>query len=220
MGPLVGPAIGAGISFLGSLFGGRPKVAGVDPLTNQAVNNWQQMIGYGNTGMGALAGDPAAVGRMMNPYNETLNPFWDMLRQRGLSTLGSQATLQGAFGGDRHAVAEGSMLADVNNDQAAQRYGEFTNAMGRAGELAYMGMGANNSLFGAGDYLRNVRQQQLNGKYRNPFGAAIGGAMIGSSLFPGSRANTAGAIPGDTSGWPGTGPGFDPNGGFCQLFGC
>lgn len=202
MGPFVGPAIGAGIGFLGSIFGGKPKIAGVDPLTNQAIGNWQNMIGYGNTGMGAMAGDPGAIGKMMNPYSETMNPFWDMLRQRGQSQIGSQATLQGAFGGDRHAIAEGQMMGDVNMGQAAQQYGEFNNAMGRAGQLAYMGMGANQGLFGAGDYLRNIKQQQLNGKYRNPFGAALGGAMIGGSLFPGSP-----GLPGapDTSG-------FDPSG--------
>lgn len=223
--PLVAPLVGAGIGFLGSLFGGRPKVAGVDPLTNDAIANWKQMIGYGNTGFDALSGDPNAVARMMNPYDQTMNPFWDMLRQRGLSQVGSNATLQGAFGGDRHAISEGQMLADVNNGQAAQRYGEFGNAMNRAGLLANFGFGANQDLYGASQYLRDVRQQQLNGQYRNPFGAAIGGAMIGASLFPGNNSNspqygaTAPGIPGDTSGFPGTGSTFDPNKGFCQLFG-
>lgn len=201
MGPLIGPAIGAGIGFLGSIFGGRPKVAGVDPLTNDAIANWKQMMGYGNTGFGALSGNQADVSQMMNPYNETMNPFWDMLRQKGLSTVGSQATLQGAYGGDRHAISEGQMLGDVNNAQAGQRYGEFNNVMDRARFLAGAGADANQNLFGAGDYLRNIKQAQLTGKYRNPFGAAMGGAMIGSSLFPGSP-----GIPGapDTSG-------FDPS---------
>lgn len=198
-GPLVGPLVGAGIGFLGSLFGGRPKVAGIDPLTDQAQSNWQNIIGYGNTGFGALSGDPEAVRRMMNPYNETLNPFWDMLRQRSLSTAGSQATLQGAYGGDRHALVEGSALADVANAQAAQRYGEFENAMGRAGQLASFGYGANSKLDELARYRREVRQQQLTGKYRNPFGAAIGGAMIGGGLFPGSgipgAPNTGGYVP-------------------------
>ena len=201
MGPLAGPLIGAGIGFLGSIFGGRPKVAGVDPLTNQAIGNWQNMIGYGNTGFGALSGNSADVTKMMNPYSDTMNPFWDMLRQKGLSAVGSQATLQGAFGGDRHAIAEGQMLGDVNMGQADQRYKEFEAAMACVGFLANVGMGANQNLFGAGDYLRNVKQAQLTGKYRNPFGAALGGAMIGSSLFPGSPGLPAAP---DTSG-------FDPS---------
>lgn len=199
-GPLVGPLVGAGIGFLGSIFGGRPKVAGVDPLTNEAIGNWRQMLGYGNTGMGAMAGDADAIARMMNPYNETMNPFWDMLRQKGLSTVGSQATLQNAFGGSRHGVAEGQMLGDVAMGQAAQRYGEFDSAMARANQLAQFGYGANANLFDASRYLRDVKQQQLQGKYRNPFGGALSGAMIGASLFPGA------SIPGapDTSG-------FDPS---------
>lgn len=201
MGPIAGPLIGAGIGFLGSIFGGKPPVAGVDPLTNEAIGNWKNMVGYGNTGFGALSGNSGDVSRMMNPYSDTMNPFWDMLRQKGLSTVGSQATLQGAFGGDRHAIAEGQMMGDINMGQADQRYKEFEAAMGRAGFLANAGMGANQNLYGASKYLRDVRQQQMNGKYSNPFGAAMGGAMIGSSLFPGSP-----GLPGapDTSG-------FDPS---------
>lgn len=207
MGPLVGPGIGAGLGFLGSIFGGGPKVAGVDPLTNEAIANWKNILGYGNTGFAAMSGDPAAVQRMMNPYNETMNPFWDMMREKSLSSIGSQATLQGAFGGSRHAVTEGQALGDVASAQAAQRYGEFDSAMGRAGQLAAFGYGANAQLGQAGQYLRDVRQQQMNGRYRNPFGAAIGGAMIGHSLFPGNR--LPGAV--DTSGYdPSILQGFPP----------
>jgi len=199
-GPLVGPLVGAGIGFLGNLFGGRPKVAGVDPLTNEAISNWQNMLRYGNIGFDAMSGNSDAIARMMNPYNETLNPFWDMLTQRGLATTGSQAALHGAFGGDRHALTEGEMLSNITNARAGQRYGEFNNAMGRASELANFGFGANANLFDASKYLREVRQQQLSGRYRNPFGGAIGGAMIGASLFPGN------GIPGPVD----TG-GFDPS---------
>lgn len=182
---LAGAGIGAGIGFLGSIFGGRPKVAGADPATLEAMNNWRSMVGYGNQGMGALTGNPEDVQRFMNPYDETMNPFWDMLRQKSLSTAGANATMQGAFGGARHGVAEGQGLADVAMGQAGQRYGEFGNAMGRAMGVANLGFGANQGLFQGGDYLRQIAQQRLNGR-PNPFGAALGGAMIGSSLFPGS----------------------------------
>lgn len=143
-----------------------PTVAGVSDLTPEAAQRWQGLANFGMTGAGAMAGDPTAIASMMNPYLATMNPYWDQQRQSALSAVGDQATRAGAFGGGRHGVAEGQALADIGNAQAAQQYGAFEAAMGRAGQLANLGLSANAAQFGAGDYFRNVQQQQLDDNYK------------------------------------------------------
>lgn len=176
--PLVAAGIGAGLGLLGNIFGGRPRVAGADPATLDAMEQWRRMVGYGNQGMGALTGNPEDVARFMNPYDATMNPFWDRMRESTLSSIGSRAAMSGAFGGSRQGVAEGQGLADVAIGQAGQRYGEFGQAMNRAGMVAGMGSEANAGLFGGGDYLRQIAQARMNGR-GNLFGSMLGGAIAG-----------------------------------------
>lgn len=137
--------------------------AGVSDLTNQAISGWQGTQAAGQQGLAAMSGDPNAVQSMMNPYSSTLDPYFDQLRQRTMTSADNQATAQGAFGGARTGVTAGQGLSDIANQQAGMKYGEFNNAMGRAGLLAQMGEGANQNLAGAGDYLRNIQQQYLTG---------------------------------------------------------
>lgn len=144
-----------------------PTVAGASSLSTDAVGNWQNAAGYGNLGLAALGGDTASMQRMMNPYLATLNPVWDQARQGAVNTVNQQFTQPGggAFGGSRQAVATGAALAGIGNQQAQMNYGAFNDAMGRAGDLAQMGLGANQNLFGAGDYFRNIQQQALSDQY-------------------------------------------------------
>lgn len=137
--------------------------AGVSDLTNQAVSGYQGAAQAGQQGLAAMAGDPAAVAKMMNPYSATMDPYWNQLRQQTLTAADDRATAQGAFGGARTGVTAGQGLADIANAQAAQRYGEYGSAMDRAGTLTNLGMTANNQLAGMGDYYRNIQQQALNG---------------------------------------------------------
>lgn len=177
--PLVGLGIGAGLGALGSIFSGRPS--GPDPSTREAMDYWRRIMGYGGQGFGAVTGNPEDVARFMNPYDVTMNPFWDEMRQRTLSTAGSRASLAGAFGGSRQGVVEGQGLADIALGQAGQRYGEFGSAMDRALRVAGMGQGAAGDLFRGGDYLRSIRESQRS----NLFGSILGGAAAGYGLFPG-----------------------------------
>ena len=119
----------------------------VDQLRQAAIGSsgspiYGQFAQAGQTGLAALTGQPGAVNSLMNPYSETLNPYWDVLRGKTLNAIGDQASLAGAFGGSRQGVAEGQGLADIANAQAGQRYGEFNSAMARAAQLANLGFGA------------------------------------------------------------------------------
>lgn len=141
-------------------------VAGVSPLAPEATERYRQAANFGLAGMGAMAGDPDMIAKMMNPYSATMDPIWKQAQEQALAGVGDIATRSGAFGGGRHGVAEGQALSDIANQRAAQRYGEFNNAMARAGQLAGFGMGANAAQMGAADYYRNIQQQQLEDNYR------------------------------------------------------
>jgi hypothetical protein len=96
----------------------------------------------------------------------------------------------------------GTELSNIDLQQAQQRYGEFGNAMGRAGNLANLGLSAYGALGGAvGPY-----GYTMKGPSPNWFTSGVGGAMVGSALFPRSSAPTpsfSGIIPPDAGG-------FDP----------
>lgn len=188
-------------------------VAGASSLSPEAVERTRLASNFGMMGMGAMAGDPTMVAQMMNPYNATLDPYWAQQRQMTLGAIGDQATRAGAFGGGRHGVAEGQALSDIANAQAMQRYGEFNSAMGRAGQLANFGMGANSQLFGMGDYFRNIQQQQLDDQLRrfeeardwdvrnlNVLNSAVGGPSGQTTTTPMNRNAMGAALGGAATG--------------------
>lgn len=149
-------------------------VAGPSDLSNQAVGGYQNQVGYGNLGMAAMGGNAQAVQQMMNPYLSTMNPVWEAARQGAVNQVKQQFTSPGAgaYGGGRQAVAEGAALAGIGNQQAQMNLGAFNQAMGQANALAQMGVGANQNLFNAGDYYRNIQQQGLTDQY-NQFQNAV-----------------------------------------------
>lgn len=148
-------------------------VASASDLAMPAVQNWQGAANYGNLGLAAMGGNTAAVQQMMNPYLSTMGPVWDQARQGAINAVKGQFTTPGggAYGGSRQGVAEGAALAGIANQQAQQTYGAFNDAMGQANALAQMGLGANQNLFGAGDYFRNIQQQYLTSQ-QNQFNEA------------------------------------------------
>lgn len=234
--------IGAGLGALGNLFNKPAKTStSLDPQTQQyldfarsramaaarqgpsaqfsgALNNYGSMADLGMVGANAMAGDQSAIARMMNPYASTMDPIWDQMRQRSMGAVNDAATQGHAFGGARHGVAEGVALGDVGNAQATQRYGEFNSAMGRAGQLADLGMTANQNMSGM-DW--DARNQGLlmgaMGPYGtsttttgggNILGGAVGGAMTGAGLAGWGNPSATSPAGAPASPWPG---GMNPN---------
>lgn len=160
----------------GQVYGAAKRAAGgyttlgADPNTTAAIGNYGNTANLGMGGLSALAGDPAAIAKLMNPYqqnvidasNANYGRTSDMLQTR----LNDRATQAGAFGGGRADVAtgaaQGELAAGHNTDIANLLYGGYQGAIGQAGQLANFGMGANGALMEGGDYLRNIAQQQAN----------------------------------------------------------
>jgi len=206
------PGSSAGISPMGEQL---QPVPGMDPASLEALQNYQGMASAGNLGLGALSGDPNAIGQFMNPYQSNVldqvqGRYGDLsaLTSRGVN---DRATLAGAFGGSRHGVAEGvaqgELAKGMGQQMAGLQYQGYNDAMGRAGQLANLGLGANSQLASMGDYARQIQMSQdpamrqlqilqglLSGMpmgmtqstptYRNPMGGAIGGAAAGSAFGP------------------------------------
>lgn len=153
---------------------GHQTVATVDPNTTQALDRFQRGANLGFGGLDALAGDPNAIARLMNPYHSqvvgALGQHYDRMRNQAALGANDDATRAGAFGGDRHALLVGERQGALDRQQGADTanllYGGYNDAMGRAGQLANLGFGASDRLFQGGDYLRNVDQQGLDDRYR------------------------------------------------------
>lgn len=143
-------------------------IPGVDPLTTQAIGGFQQAANAGTLGLNALSGDQGAINTLMNPFqqdvlNQVKSQYGD-LANLATNNVNDQATAAGAFGGTRHGVAEGVALGQLNKDMGNQlaglQYQGYTDALGRAGQLANLGMGANDALNQLGEYQRQVAMQQ------------------------------------------------------------
>lgn len=141
-----------------------------------------------------MAGDPTAVSSMMNPYSSQLDPYFNQLRDQAESHIKQQFTTPGggSYGGARQGVAEGQAQADISNQQAQMRYGEFNNAMNRAGQLANLGLSADQNLFNSGDYFRNIQQQYLTGQ-QNAWDAAQNAPAQRLAMLTGGMMGGAGA---------------------------
>lgn len=104
----------------------------------------------GQTGLNALSGDAAAQQQFMNPYQQQvidqLNSQFGVQNQMTSNQVADQATQARAFGGSRHAIAQGVALGENQRNQAgllANVYQSgFDNSMNRAGQVAGMGFDA------------------------------------------------------------------------------
>ena len=174
-----------------------------------AQNQYQQYAQGGNLGFSALTGNADAASQFMNPYMSQMNPFWAQQRQQAVEGANQQATLAGAFGGDRSQIGAAAAGNFVDQNQAAAQIQAFQDAMQRAGFAANLGYGASaQSAFlpqqyyggqlgllnqGMGPY----GQTQTTKTQGDPFSQLLG---LGMMFLPGGQAagllgKGAGALP-------------------------
>ncbi len=159
-----------------------------------------------------MSGNAAAQQQFLNPYLSSLSPFFAQQRQQAIEGANQQATLAGAFGGDRSQIGAAIAGNQADQTQAGFTYQAFLDAMNRAQSAAGLGLGA----IGAGAFLPQqyasgqlgllqqalgpYGQTQTQQMYRDPFSQLLGlGTTIGG-LALGGPAAAAGA-----------GYSFDPN---------
>lgn len=135
-------AAGQAYSDLGQFAGG--YTGGTDPNLTNAAGGFNAFAQSGDLGRRALAGDPEALNQIMGP----LSPYFNHALGAAVNTANQNETLQGGGFGSRSALAAGRAIGDVTNQQLLEAYN-------RAGSLANLGMGANQSLAGIGQYLQN-----------------------------------------------------------------
>lgn len=221
-------------------YGGQ-TVADANGLSVDAATQLQRNGGLFDLGVGALSGDPTAMGKFYNPYEsgvvDAASRDAKRLANEARMGIGDQAALAGAFGGDRQGVAEGQATGDIYNsaaDRVAQlRYQGFSDAQTRALQAANLGFGINQQSFNAGDYFRGIDQQYLTGE-QNRFNegrdwdvrnlgilqSGLTGVPTGSTTTTPNASNPlmAGAG-GALSGWQVAGPPGAIAGGLLGLFG-
>jgi hypothetical protein len=158
---------GGGILDAATTAAGTPG-PGMHPWMQQSGTFFGNVVGgAGQQGINALAGDPRAVQQLMNPYTQQVIDAnaqdWQRMNQAGTTALNAQATATRAFGGSRHGIAQGQMLASNASNEAQQaamlRSAGFSEAMGRAGSLAGLGMQGAGALAGLGEAGRNIDLQ-------------------------------------------------------------
>ena len=109
----------------------------VDPRVLQTSQNFSNAA---NLGIGALTG--TGPNAFMNPYTSQMDPYFAQLRAQAVGGANDQATLAGAFGGDRSQIGAAT-AGNLADQQAAQfRFQAFNDAQQRALAAAQMGYGA------------------------------------------------------------------------------
>jgi len=201
------PAFG-GVTPAGNSRFGQPQqpatpfaMPGLPQGITDAQNQYQQYAQGGNLGFSALTGNTDAAQQFMNPYTQTMAPFWAQQRQQAVEGANQQATLAGAFGGDRSQIGAAAAGNFVDQNQAAAQMQAFEQAMQRAGFAANLGYGASaQSAFlpqqyyggqlgllnqGMGPY----GQTQTTKTHGDPFSQLLG---LGLTLFGGPAGAVAG----------------------------
>src|SRR5206468_3166475 len=91
----------------------------------QAIDQYGQYARGGNLGFSALTGNAGAQQQFMNPYLMQLNPFFAQQRQQAIEGANQQATLAGAFGGDRSQIGAATAGNLADQIQAGFNYQAF-----------------------------------------------------------------------------------------------
>jgi hypothetical protein len=163
--------------------------AGPSPLLNGAASTGTNAQTAGNLGFGALSGDPNAMAKLMNPYQQQVldanNAQWQHTNAQTLNQVNDAATGANAFGGSRQGVAEGVALSNNNMAQQSQTAGllqsGYNNAIGQASQLAGYGMqGAqmNSNLgFGGVGSPEQWKLNMMNQGWTGPTGQTSSGAQ-------------------------------------------
>lgn len=118
------------------------QMPGLPQGITDAQNQYNQYAQGGNLGFSALTGNADAAQQFMNPYQNQFNPFWAQQRQQAVGSANEQATLAGAFGGDRSQIGAAAAGNFVDQNQAAAQIQAFEEAMRRAGFASQLGFGA------------------------------------------------------------------------------
>lgn len=149
----------------------------------------------GNLGFSALTGNAGAAGQFMNPYQSQLNPFFAQQRQQAIEQANQQATLAGAFGGDRSQIGAAVAGSQADQTQAGFNYQAFQDAMQRAAQAANLGFGAiggqANLMQGAIGPYGQTQTQQMHPDF---FSQLLGLGATGAGLFLGGPAGAAGSL--------------------------
>jgi hypothetical protein len=154
-------------------------VAGLSPLTQQAINMAPQtaFAGSGSTGTAAdlltqsgYTGAPQIVQNYMNPYTQNVVDEMGRLsyknqREHVMPTLDAAAIGSGNFGSGRAANVTGQTLADIQANLTGQQYGAlntgYTNAMTAAQNDLTRGVQAGSALNSTGMVQQNIGQSAL-----------------------------------------------------------
>jgi hypothetical protein len=171
--------------------------AGPTPGTKAQPQNPWEASSAAMQGQGQLLANASRPGAMAGAYGTYMNPYTsdvidrtaaDMQRQGqiGLRDLGAAAHGQGAFGGARHGLAEGTLMGEVNRnvgDVSAQLrqqgYGQAMDLAGRDIQNQFQGAQGlgqfGGQMFGLGQNM--MGQQAANGAQI----AGITDALIGQA---------------------------------------
>lgn len=207
------------------------STVGPNGATTDALAQYQKYADGGLNGLAALSGDPAAMQRFMNPYQQQVvdasNANFAKTNQIVGTQADSAATAAGAFGGSRAAVVKGAAQGEAQGAHDQQIAGlldqGYSNAQTQAGNAANLGLGATGNIANIGDYLRQIQQQQANpdaerlrllqGGVTNPNSTTV--------TAPGQKKNPiTGALGGAISGFAATGsPWGAAAGGVAGLWG-
>lgn len=123
-------------------FGGGYQ-GGTDPNITGALGDFGRYTQAGDLGLSALSGNTDALNMLMGP----LDPYFNHASAAALRDANQAETLQGGGFGSRSGIAAGTALGNIRNAQLAQAYGN-------AGQLANLGMGANQNVAGLGQWLQ------------------------------------------------------------------
>src|SRR2546422_3014771 len=117
----------------GNYGGGDPILRNLPPEVQAAQQQYGQYARGGNLGFSALTGDAGAAAQFQNPYLSAMNPFFAQQRQQAIEQANQQATLAGAFGGDRSQIGAAVAGGQAGQTEAAVKYQTFLDAMRGAG---------------------------------------------------------------------------------------
>jgi hypothetical protein len=187
--------------------------------SGQAAQGYLGAQAAGQQGTNAMT--TGNYSQFMNPYQQSvINPMLQQFQQQNqglMSGVDSNATAQGAFGGSRNGVAEGSALAQNQMNQNQQlgnlEYQGFGAATNQALQQANLGMGASQSLQNLGAQNAMLPGQILaqgqggptgstttTQASSNPWGALLGlaGTVGGAALGGGAGADIGSQILGSS----------------------
>jgi len=199
-----------------------PIIQPLPPGIQQAVEQYGQYARGGNLGFSALTGNAGAQGQFMNPYLAQMNPFFAQQRQQAIEQANQQATLAGAFGGDRSQIGAAIAGNQADIGQAGFNYQAFEDAMRRAQFASQLGLGATGlgallpQQYAAGQLgllqqgLGPYGQTQTQQMQRDPWSQLLGLGLTAGGFLLGGPAGAAAVnygFGGDTSTF---GQGFGP----------